>query len=63
MFNSCTSIKISSTQSEIYNNSWRIPTDGIVSSQPEWGSDILSRTGGPFTASPTINTTYYYSLT
>lgn len=63
MFNGCTSLKFSKTQSEEYPNEYRIPTSG----EGEYGTALavtgldntFGETGGTFTGSPDINTTYY----
>jgi hypothetical protein len=60
MFRNCTSLKISTTQSGIYQYAWRIPTSGTISSTPSsWNTNMFAETGGTFTSNPTINTTYY----
>lgn len=60
MFQNCTSLKVSRTQTGIYQHAWRIPTSGTISSGASfWNDNMLSGTGGTFTSSPYINTTYY----
>ena len=60
MFNGCTSLRISSTQSPEYPTAWRIPSSGTISSTAtNWNTIMLKRTGGTFTSNPSINTTYY----
>lgn len=60
MFNGCTNLKISTTQSGIYQYAWRIPESGTISSTYlGWNTDMFKNTGGTFTGNPTINTTYY----
>lgn len=64
MFKGCTSLKISATQSPEYPTAWRIPSSGTISSTAtNWNLDMLSGTGGTFTAAPSINTTYYGAWT
>jgi hypothetical protein len=63
MFYGCTSLKISETQTDIYNTPWRIPTSGTGTEAGSWNVRMLDGTGGTFTGDPSINTTYYYSLT
>ena len=55
MFEGCTSLKISTVQSTEYPTAWRIPSSGA----PDWNYYMLTNTGGTFTGSPSINTTYY----
>jgi hypothetical protein len=59
MFNGCTALKVSATQMGTYQYAWRIPTSGTGTTAVGWNSSMLSSTGGTFTSSPTINTTYY----
>ena len=64
MFRGCTSLRISSTQSPEYPTAWRIPSSGTISStERNWNRDMLKGTGGTFTGSPEINTTYYGAWT
>ena len=60
MFQGCTSLKVSETQTEEYATGWRIPSTGeITSEEYNWNTNMLTNTGGTFTANPSINTTYY----
>jgi hypothetical protein len=59
MFQGCTSLKISSTQTGAYQYEWRIPTSGTGTTAFSWNLDMLSGTGGTFTSDPDINKTYY----
>ena len=59
MFYSCTSFKVSATQGGIYQQAWRIPTSGTGTTATGWSNDMLGATGGTFTTTPAINTTYY----
>ena len=63
MFSGCTNIKISSTNNDEYKNEYRIPINGNgVSDIPEDDlSYMFNETGGTFTGTPEINTTYYTS--
>ena len=60
MFENCTNIKLSSTQTGNYTLAYRIPTSG-TSTRYDGDSlnDMLAGTGGTFTGTPKINTTYY----
>lgn len=61
MFSGCTSIKISQTQTSEYTTPYRIPSEGVISPPgPSYGLDnMFLGTGGTFTGTPSINTTYY----
>lgn len=60
MFFKCTGLKISATQTGEYATAWRIPsTDEIAAEAIYWNINMLTNTGGTFTANPSINTTYY----
>ncbi len=59
MFMGCTSIKISKTQSDEYPNAYRIPTDGTGNTASDALYYMFYNTGGTFTGTPSINTTYY----
>jgi hypothetical protein len=59
MFGGCSKIKISTTQTGIYQKPWRIPTTGTGATATDWNINMLAGTGGTFTSNPTINTTYY----
>ena len=60
MFYGCTGLKISATQTGEYTIAWRIPSAGeITSTATQWNVNMLTNTGGTFTANPSINTTYY----
>lgn len=59
MFNRCYSLKFSQTQTSGYPNAYRINgTSGLYSLQ-----DMFTNTGGTFTGTPQINTTYYTNAT
>lgn len=60
MFNNCTKLKLSTTQTTEYKTPWRIPSSGTISNTSTmWSRNMLKDTGGTFTGSPNINTTYY----
>lgn len=62
MFDGCISIKLSEVQTGEYQNEYRIPMSGtIVSADEDVFLDMFSGTGGTFTGTPQINTTYYTS--
>ena len=59
MFFSCTSLKLSTTLTGIYDTAYRIPTIGTGTTASSALSNMFTGTGGTFTGTPTINTTYY----
>ena len=59
MFENCTSLKISETQTSEYRIPYRIPSEGTGTTGTYSLSEMFSRTGGTFTGTPSINTTYY----
>ena len=59
MFRSCMKIKLSSTVSGTYTKSYRIPKSGAGTTVTTAMDDMFGATGGTFTGTPTINTTYY----
>ena len=63
MFNGCTSLKLSSTQTGEYTVAYRIPTAGAGTTATDALKDMFASTGGTFTSTPEINTTYYLSNT
>ena len=63
MFTSCTSIKLAISQSSEYDKEYRIPKSGNGASSFNALSSMFSKTGGTFTGTPSINTTYYTSNT
>ena len=63
MFAGCTKIKLSSTQTGEYTVAYRIPTTGTGTTATDALRDMFSSTGGTFTGTPAINTTYYLSNT
>lgn len=63
MFGWCTSIKLSTTQSWSYQTPYRIPTTWTWTTGTNSLQDMFYNTGGAFTWTPSINTTYYTSNT
>lgn len=63
MFQGCTSLKLSSTQTGEYTQEYRIPTTGTGTTASNALIDMFTSTGGTFTGTPEINTTYYLSNT
>lgn len=61
MFNGCTSLKLSATQTGEYTQEYRIPTTGAGTTATDALTDMFTSTGGTFTGTPEINTTYYLS--
>ena len=61
MFYGCTSLKLSTTQTGEYVQEYRIPSSGTETTATEALTDMFTSTGGTFTGTPEINTTYYLS--
>ena len=61
MFRGCTGLKLSSTQTDEYTQRYRIPASGTGTSATNALSNMFTSTGGTFTGTPEINTTYYFS--
>ena len=61
MFQGCTSLKLSSSKTEEYTQEYRIPTTGTGTTATDALTDMFTSTGGTFTGTPEINTTYYLS--
>ena len=61
MFYNCTSLKLSSTKTGEYIQEYRIPSSGEGVTALNALLDMFSSTGGTFTGTSTINTTYYLS--
>ena len=59
MFRGCTKIKLSTTLTGIYDTVYRIPTAGTGTTATNALLDMFTLTGGTFTGTPDINTTYY----
>ena len=63
MFQKCSKIKLSSTQTGEYTQEYRIPTSGTGTTATNALNSMFAYTGGTFTDTPEINTTYYLSNT
>lgn len=63
MFYGCTEIKLSASKTGDYQTEYRIPTSGTGTTATEALTDMFTNTGGTFTGTPSINTTYYTSNT
>ena len=61
MFQYCTSLKLSSTKTDEYTQEYRIPSSGNGTTEANALIDMFTSTGGTFTGTPSINTTYYLS--
>ena len=61
MFYGCTSLKLSSTQTGEYTQEYRIPASGTGTTATSALASMFASTGGTFTGTPEINTTYYLS--
>lgn len=63
MFYGCTNIKLSTTQTGEYQTAYRIPKSGTGTTVTNALENMFYSTGGTFTGTPSINTTYYTSNT
>ena len=61
MFQGCTSLKLSSTKTDEYTQEYRIPSSGNGTTAMNALMNMFASTGGTFTGTPEINTTYYLS--
>ena len=61
MFDGCTSLKLSTTKTEEYTQEYRIPFSGNGTTAIDALENMFISTGGTFTGTPEINTTYYLS--
>ena len=61
MFYNCTSLKLSSTKTDEYAQEYRIPSSGNGTTETTALTNMFYSTGGTFTGTPEINTTYYLS--
>ena len=59
MFFNCKKIKLSTTASGTYTKSYRIPKSGTGTTVSSALDYMFANTGGTFTGTPEINTTYY----
>ena len=63
MFRGCTSLKFSIAQTDEYTQEYRIPSSGTGTTALNALFKMFASTGGTFTGTPEINTTYYLSNT
>ena len=61
MFHGCTSLKLSSSKTDEYIQEYRIPSSGTGTTGTDALTNMFASTGGTFTGTPEINTTYYLS--
>ena len=61
MFYNCTSLKLSTAQTGEYKIAYRIPITGTGTTATDALIGMFTATGGTFTGTPEINTTYYLS--
>ena len=61
MFYGCTNIKLSITKTGEYQTEYRIPKSGTGTTSSNALESMFTNTGGTFTGTPEINTTYYLS--
>ena len=61
MFFGCTSLKLSSSKTDEYTQEYRIPSSGTGTTATDALIEMFTSTGGTFTGTPEINTTYYLS--
>jgi hypothetical protein len=61
MFLASSNIRISQTSSSTYSRQYRIPSEGIGTTEPVALNDMFKNTGGTFKGTPLINTIYYTS--
>ena len=60
MFYNCTGIKLSTEQTDDYTIPFRVPVNGNATDESGHSvHNMFSSTGGTFTGSPALNTTYY----
>lgn len=59
MFSGCIWIRLSETQTAEYTVPYRVPAAGEGTARFDCVTDMFAGTGGPFTGTPAINTTYY----
>lgn len=63
MFYGCSKIKLSATQTGEYTIPYRLPSTGTGTVGNSALTNMFANTGGTFTGTPTVNTTYYLSNT
>ena len=61
MFSGCSSLKLSATRTGEYTQEYRIPSSGTGATALNNLTNMFTSTGGTFTGTPEINTTYYLS--
>ena len=61
MFYGCTSLKLSSVKTDEYTQEYRIPSSDTGTIASNALTRMFTSTGGTFTGTPEINTTYYLS--
>ena len=61
MFEGCSLIKLSTTQTGEYQTAYTIPKSGTGTTANGALQNMFVNTGGTFTGTPSINTTYYLS--
>ena len=61
MFSACSSLKLSSTRTDEYAQEYRVPFSGNGTTAANALIGMFASTGGTFTGTPSINTTYYLS--
>ena len=61
MFRGCAGLKLSTTLTNEYTQEYRIPSSGNGTTASNALSNMFTSTGGTFTGTPSINTTYYLS--
>ena len=59
MFEGCSKIKLSAVATGAYSKAYRIPANGTGTTASNALNNIFANTGGTFTGTPEINTTYY----
>ncbi len=63
MFDGCTAIKLSASRASVYTKAYRIPETGTGVAGTSALDAMFDNTGGTFTGTPSINTTYYLHVT
>ena len=61
IFQNCAKIKLSTTKTGEYQTAYRIPKSGTGTIATDALYSMFTNTGGTFTGTPSINTTYYLS--
>lgn len=63
MFTGCTALKVSASRASVYTKAYRIPETGTGTMGTSALDNMFASTGGTFTGTPSINTTYYLRVT